>query len=247
MKTLSCEDFDAFESVIDTDYFGLKSAKVVLKKACMFEQTQRELLGFLQDFEFVVITNRDNNPNNNQWLGKRTTAFLTDVNIQFHKNVVTTTKNSNSTRITDNFPGSLQILQIAKNAFTISRFLNDPYLPAEKAKHIYADMTRNAFGKEGRFFVTFQEKEITAGFLLFSFNRGKSSIIELIAIDPNFAGKGIGRALLNAMEYYVAKEAVKTMKVGTQLNNTSAFNFYTSSGFNYFECSSIYHYWPLRN
>ena len=248
MKTISSEEFSASESIIDTNYFGVKSAKVILKKACVSDQIQNELLNFLENFEFVVITNQANDPCNNQWLGEKSKAFLTDINVQFRKEASETKGIPPSIRIADTFPENFQILRIAENAFTVSRFLNDPYLPVEKAKHIYADMARNAFGTKGRFFVTYQEKETIGGFLLFSIDFDhSSSTIELIAIDQSFIGRGAGRSLIRAMENYVFKEAVNTIKVGTQLNNMSALSFYTSCGFRYAECSSIYHYWPLRS
>ena len=248
MKTLSCEEFSASESIIDTDYFGVKSAKVILRKACTSDHRQNELLRFLENFEFVAITNQANDPCNNHWLGEKSKAFLTDINVQFRKKVSKTERLPSSIRIADKFPENLQILRIAENAFTVSRFLNDPYLPVEKAKHIYADITRNAFGTKGRFFVTFHEKETIGGFLLYSIEYDNTfSTIELIAIDQSFTGRGVGKSLIRAMEYYVFKEAVETIKVGTQLNNMSALSFYTSYGFSYSECNSIYHYWPLRS
>jgi dTDP-4-amino-4,6-dideoxy-D-galactose acyltransferase len=248
LKKLSCEEFDAFESIIDTKYFGVASAKVVLKKACMIDQRQKELLDFLQDFEFIVITNKANDSSNNHWLGEKTKAFLTDINIQLNKKVSIGEKyDGGFTVITDNFPENRQIIQIAEGSFKFSRFLNDPYLPVQKAKCIYADMTKNAFRKQGRFFVTIKETEVVSGFLLFSINQViSSSTIELIAIDQNFAGMGIGRSLISAMEHHVAKMGVETIRVGTQLNNINALKFYTSYGFNYCECNSIYHYWPLK-
>lgn len=214
----------------------------------MIDQRQTELLSFLQNFEFIVIINKANDPSNNQWLGEKTKAFLTDVNIQLNKNISLAEKYDDSfTAVADNFPENGQIIRIAENSIKFSRFLNDPYLPMQKAKHIYADITKNAFRKDGRFFVTVNGMEAISGFLLFSIDQAiLSSTIELIAIDQNFTGKGIGRSLIRAMEHYVAKMGVKTIRVGTQLNNITALKFYRSCGFSYLECNSIYHYWPLK-
>lgn len=248
MKNLTREEFDALESTIDTKYFGVKSAKVILKKACVLNSLQDELLYFLEDFEFVVITNQANNPINNCWVGERTKAFLTDINVQLTKNVATTDTNDGSfAEIMDHVPENDQIIQIAKDSFQISRFLNDPYLPEQKARHIYADITKNAFGKRGRFFVTINHGEQIGGFLLFSMDEAvSSSTIELIATNQNFVRKGVGRSLIQAMEQYVAKTGIKTLQVGTQLNNLAALKFYASYGFLMSECSSIYHYWPSK-
>ena len=248
MKKLSYEEFDAFESKIDTKYFGIESAKVILKKACASDEKQNGLLEFLQNFEFVVIINKANDPSNNCWLGEKTKAFLTDVNVQLSKKVLTTERPNNaSIEISDNFPQNKQVVRIAETSFKSSRFLNDPYLPMEKAKYIYADITKNSFRRDGRFFVLFNDIEGIAGFLLFSIDQAiLSSRIELIAVDENFMDRGIGRLLIGEMERYLAQIGVEIIEVGTQLNNINALRFYTSYGFSYFECNSIYHYWPLK-
>jgi len=248
LKEFSCEEFDAFESTIDTKYFGVSSAKVILKKAGLTEYRQKELLEFLQNFEFIVITNKGNDSSNNHWLGEKTKAFLMDINIQLTKRVSISEKSDDGfTIVADNFPENGQILEMAEGAFKFSRFLNDPYLPMQKAKSIYADMAKNAFGKQGRFFVTIKGMEVVSGFLLFSINPGiSSSTIELIAIDQNFTGMGIGRSLINAMEHHVAKMGIDAIRVGTQLENINALKFYMSYDFSIVECNSIYHYWPLK-
>jgi ribosomal protein S18 acetylase RimI-like enzyme len=248
MKKLSGDEFDASESPIDTEYFGISSAKVILKRACLDDQSQNNLLSFMRDFEFITIVNKANDPSNNRWLGEKTSAFLTDINMQLSKKVsITEKQDDNFLIVSDKFPENGQIIQIAETSFRFSRFLNDPYLPLEKARGIYGDITKNAFGKAGRFFVVFKTAEVIAGFLLFSINvLTSSSTIELIAIDPNHKGRGIGRLLIRSTEHYVRGTRIDMIKVGTQLDNTDALNFYTSNGFNYFEQNSIYHYWPLK-
>jgi dTDP-4-amino-4,6-dideoxy-D-galactose acyltransferase len=249
IKRLSCDEFDAFESTIDTEYFGVVSAKVILKKACLSIQRQDELLGFLKNFEFITITNIANDPSNNHWLGKRTKAFLADVNIQFGKKATSTEeKTDDFIMISDNFAGSGQIVNIAETSFKYSRFLNDPNLPLEKARQIYGDIAKNSFQKTGRFFATITRAETIAGFLLFSINASNfTSTIELVAIDQNHKGRGIGRSLIRALETYVHGKGVAEIRVGTQLNNIDALKFYTTCGFKVRECNSIYHYWPSRS
>jgi dTDP-4-amino-4,6-dideoxy-D-galactose acyltransferase len=251
LKILSRDEVDVFDSPIDTQYFGVNSAIAVLNKTCSSVQRQNELLCFLQEFEFTTIRNRMNDPLNNCWLGEKTHSFLTDMNMQLRKKVSNSEKHDDkSLDIVENMPENPRITQIAETSFLFSRFLNDPYLPAEKAKAIYGDITKNAFGKEGRFFAIHKANEVVTGFLLFSFDKSVStSTIELVAIDQNYRGNSIGRSLIRSMEYYVSKMAIDTIRVGTQLSNIDALNFYTSIGFRYLECNSIYHYWPhkLRN
>jgi ribosomal protein S18 acetylase RimI-like enzyme len=246
---LSCDEFDAFESRIDSEYFGIRSAKVILKKACILEKRQNNLLSFLNNFEFSSITNKSNNPINNRWLGENTTAFLTDMNIQLVKKAsIVEINDGRMVEITDNFLGSDRVVQIAESAFEVSQFLNDPYLPWEKARCIYADITRNAFGKPGRFFTVINSEEGVMGYLLFSVNHSSlMATIELLAIDQNHKGNGIGKSLVRSAENCVSSMGMKTIKVGTQVANVGALNFYTSYGFKFLECNAIYHYWHSKN
>jgi GNAT superfamily N-acetyltransferase len=248
LKKLSLEEFDAFESRIDAEYFGVASAKAVLKRACLSVERQNLLLGFLDDFDFITITNIQNDPSNNHWLGEKTKAFLADVNIQLGKSTTLTGAEFDSDAlISDNLPENDRIVQLAETSFDYSRFLNDPYIPAGKARGIYGDITKNAFGKPGRFFVVSSKAGITAGFLLFSMNESNSSsTIELIATDHRHKGHGIGRSLIRSMESFVSGKGMNTIKVGTQLGNIDALRFYASYGFKILECNSIYHYWPSK-
>jgi ribosomal protein S18 acetylase RimI-like enzyme len=149
--------------------------------------------------------------------------------------------------ISDQVPESNQIVQIAESSFKVSQFLNDPYLPREKARGIYGDIVKNAFGKRGRFFVVTKKSGSVAGFLLFSMDKAiSSSTIQLIAVSQDFMRQGIGQALIRSMENYVCSQGILTVVVGTQFNNFSALKTYHSNGYNDFDCSSIYHYWPMK-
>jgi len=125
LTALSCDEFDAGESKIDTDYFGISSAKVLLKTACQSDQKQNELISFVNQYEFVIVTNQGNNPFNNQWLGEKTKAFLTDVNMKLEKKVVAVEKHADGVLISDEFPDNPQIIRLAETSFRFSRFLND--------------------------------------------------------------------------------------------------------------------------
>jgi ribosomal protein S18 acetylase RimI-like enzyme len=247
-RKLSSNEFEATESPIDTEYFGMPCARVILQKACVDVHSQDQLLRFLQQFEFTTIINRANDPSNNRWLGERTRAFLTDINVQLIKKISATEQPDDCfVMLSDRFPEDSHIIRIAETAFEFSRFLNDPYLPMDKARSIYADITKNAFEKAGRYFVVFRTAEIAAGFLLFSIHpQDGSSTIELIAIDGKHKGQGIGRSLIQSMQRYVHENRIDTIQVGTQLENIGALKFYILNGFSFLEQNSVYHYWPSR-
>ncbi len=245
MKEIHYEEFDAFESVIDTEYFGISSAKAVIHKACFSNNKQMELFSFLRNFSFSIITNEGNNPINNHWLGCTTNAFLTDINFQFKKIVSGDDKSLEIlTTITNNLPNNAKVIQIAETAFLYSHFLNDPFLPKDKAQKIYGDITKNSFQKSDRYFNLIRENSEIVGFVLFSIDKfDDSARINLIAIDPSFSGRKIGQTLIRTLENYLIKNDIHTLRVGTQFNNIIALNFYTALGFRFVECNSIYHYW----
>jgi ribosomal protein S18 acetylase RimI-like enzyme len=253
LKTFTCEEFDILESSIDTEYFGFSSAKALLKKPVVAEHQQDQLLDFLRQFEFVMISNKASDPINNHWIGERTSAFLVDVNIQLRKELPThqmikdRSPINHESSISDQFPEENQIVHIAETYFTNSQFLNDPYLPKDKARCIYGDIAKNAFGKPGRFFAVTRIAGVVAGFLLFSMDKkASSSRIQLIAVAHDFTRQGIGQALIRSMENYVFLQGASTVFVGTQFNNFGALKLYHSNGYAFSSCSSIYHFWPMK-
>lgn len=248
LKKISNDDFDAFYSKIDSEYFGISSAKVILNKPCLMEQNQDALIEFIHTFKFSVIINKKNHSSNNQWIGRKTNAFLVDFNIQFNKNLnIFNEEKCQRIEISDFFPKNHNIVKMAAISFKESRFLKDPNLPLGKSSLIYADIVNNAFEKPGRFFATYREKKEVLAFLLFSINKKNSNItIELIAVDENFLGRGLGQQLINTVANFAKEQEILNIVVGTQMENYSAIKFYIKLGFDMIECNSIYHYWPEK-
>lgn len=71
----------------DTEYFGIKSAKAILNKPLTCNEW-KELKAKFKDYQFISIENRNSEPINAQMIGKDTSAFLADVNIQFEKKLI---------------------------------------------------------------------------------------------------------------------------------------------------------------
>lgn len=246
LNILSTSDYFASESEVDCMYFGLRSAKVILYNPINSKYDQESLIKFMDIFDFVTITNKGNHPENCIWIGLETNAFLTDLNIQLLKPISKINENEiTEAIISDDYPYDGNIIRIAQTSFKYSRFLNDPFLPQDEAKYIYADITQNAFNKDGRYFCVIKEVNEIAGFSLFSFSND-NSIIELIAIDTNHQGRKIGKNIINNIERFSSHSGRKYIQVGTQLNNLTAIKFYLSIGFLPDEVNSIYHYWPSK-
>ncbi|WP_053954712.1 GNAT family N-acetyltransferase [Inediibacterium massiliense] len=226
----------------DTDYFGVSSARVNLS-GIVDEKGQEEIIEFCIDYDFVTIFNLDNVKENNQWIGNRTNAFLTDMNIQFLKVLAGKPDyQDEKTYVVNNLSRNEQVVEIARDSFQYSRFFNDPKLPEIQAKNIYLYWTECAFGQENKYFVICKRDESVAGYILFSINED-NSVIELIAVDEKYQGQRIGKSMIQTMESFVIDQGINKIKVGTQVNNISAAQFYSKMGFTYVSCGSVYHLW----
>lgn len=238
-------NFECIPLQWDTDYFGVKSARVNLTGGVIDKEHQNRIIEFSKNFNFITISNLNNIKENNQWLGSRTNAFMADMNVQFLKVLEDKMDyQDESTYVVNNFTRNENIIKIARDAFQYSRFFNDPNLPQKLAKNIYLHWTECAFSQDNKYFTVFDRVGQIAGYILFSLNmKEESSVIELIAVDEKYQGQRVGRTLINAMEAFVREKGIKKIKVGTQVDNISAVQFYSAVGFKYASCGSVYHLW----
>ncbi|MFL2143619.1 GNAT family N-acetyltransferase [Ruoffia sp. FAM 20857] len=225
----------------DTNYFGVDSAIIKLYDT-LLEEEQDNLVQISKEFNFVTIANICNNPLNNQWINTKTPSIMVDINIQFEKEILDKNKNDKNIFVKNQLENNVQLLKLAENSFNYSRFMNDPYLNKEKARKIYYNWTLNSFRKDNKYFVYYKDEESIYGFILFSMDK-LSATVELIAVDENYRGKNLGTRLIKALENYVLEQKKYRIKVGTQINNIPAINFYINNKFKMKSISSTYHLW----
>ncbi len=167
------------------------------------------------------------------------------MNVQFEKRVEKSSSNNSSIIITSEVSrDESSILSIAKESFVFSRFFNDPNLRQEQSRLVYVKWVENSVKTPSKLFVLVKELESIKGFIIFNVNRNNGiATIELIAVDKDTLGKGYGRAMIKALESYLFNLNISHLKVGTQTDNIRAVNFYSSLGFDYIACNSVYHLW----
>ncbi len=236
------ENFECVPLSWDTEYFGITCARINLNGIVSLHE-QDTIMDFCKNYDFVTIANLNNLAENNYWIGKRTKAFLADMNIQFLK-ILEDKPNyqDDKTYVVNNLSRNEQIIEIARKSFKYSRFFNDPKLPEEQAKNIYLHWTECALNQDNKCFVVREREGNVAGYILFSIN-GENSVIELIAVDEKYQGQRVGKALIQTLESLVIDRGINKIKVGTQVNNILATQFYKKMGFEYISCGSIYHLW----
>ncbi|MCB7070226.1 GNAT family N-acetyltransferase [Caldibacillus sp. 210928-DFI.2.22] len=229
-----------YELKWDTDFFGVSSAKAILHMPLSLNEWDK-LQAKFNDYQFISITNQNSDPVNTQLIGKDTSAFLADVNIQFVKKLVGPFEIPTNVTIHQSLERNDQIIELAD--FKFSKFTEDPELAKRRGDQVYRQWLINAFEKPDKFFaLSRDENDNINGFVLYSFS-DNASVIELIAVSPKVTKGGIGTSLFKAVEYATHQHGFNEIRVGTQIRNIGAINFYHKVGCKQVECHQVYHLW----
>lgn len=231
-----------YELEWDTEFFGISSAKAILHMPLSPIEWDK-LQNKLENYQFISITNQNSEPVNAQFIGKNTTAFLADVNIQFSKKLVDTNEIPTNVTIHQSLERNDQIVELAD--FKFSKFITDPELAKRGGKKVYSQWVINAFEKPEKFFALSRDKNNNIdGFVLYSFS-DNACVIELIAVSQKLTKGGIGTSLFKAVEYATHQQGLNEIIVGTQIRNLNAVNFYHKVGCKQVGCHQVYHLWNL--
>ncbi|MEH7252460.1 GNAT family N-acetyltransferase [Neobacillus niacini] len=226
----------------DTEYFGIKSAKATLLKPLTINQWN-ELKNRFIDYQFISVVNQNSEPINAQYIGKDTSAFLADVNIQFGKKVVERYEMPNNITIQNALKRNDQVLAIAD--FRFSKFTEDPELAKRGGAQVYRQWLINSFDRQDKFYaLSTDENGYITGFLLYSLS-GNTCLIELIVVSKTASKSGIGTGLFKAVECDIRLKGFNEVIVGTQMRNLGAINFYHKVGCKQIGCHQVYHLWNL--
>lgn len=123
-----------------------------------------------------------------------------------------------------------RVVEIARHAYTHSRFHRDSLIPNVVADKIKANWTAGFFdGTRGNDLLVASVNGRISGYLLLIEHEDKL-IIDLIAVDELDRGRGLAKALVE----YAMKRApnhIKLMSAGTQESNRNSISFYKALGF----------------
>lgn len=224
----------------DSEFFGVTSAKAILKRPLSIKEWEI-LKNRFNDYEFVSIVNNNSEPINAQIIGKNTSAFLADINIQFKKKIDYLNEIPSNTIIHRGLERDDQVIELAD--FQNSKFLEDPELARRGGDKVYRQWLINSFGNSDKFFALSKDEngEIN-GFLLHSYS-DNACVIELIAVSRDVTSGGLGTSLFKAVEYEANQRGYNEIRVGTQVRNMGAINFYHKVGCKQVGCHQVYHLW----
>ena len=133
-----------------------------------------------------------------------------------------------------------QVVALARNNFTFSRFHMDDEILYLLANKIKAEWASNFFaGKRGDKMVVALIDNVVVGFLLLLASM-ETLIIDLIAVDKNQRGKGIASKMITYVQNH--QKGFSLIKVGTQLANIPSIRLYEKMGFRICSSSYVFHY-----
>lgn len=234
------DNFSFYKLEWDTDYFGISCAKLILHEPIKMKDWE-SIQDSLLDYQFISIVNEKCNPTNSKIISSETPAFIIDTNIQFVKKTNKIKKINSHVSIAKALEWNEEIINMAN--FNNSKFIDDNKLASRGGEHVYSEWVKNAFNNPDKYFATYTDSSnILLGFALFSFNE-ESCVIELIAVSSERKRSGIGVALFEATEHKAHLLGYSQIKVGTQIRNVNAINFYNKVGCKQIEAHQIYHLW----
>lgn len=138
-----------------------------------------------------------------------------------------------------------EIYQLAYESGKYSRFSLDPKIKQIEFKYLYNIWVDNSInGKFADGIFVYKEQNSILGFVTYKTNQDVATI-GLIAVNPQYQGKGIGRTLIQSLENKLAINGVETVRIPTQLQNEAACRFYTKMGYQMVDSKILKHFWKL--
>ncbi|MDQ7779236.1 MAG: GNAT family N-acetyltransferase [Planctomycetota bacterium] len=134
-----------------------------------------------------------------------------------------------------------QTVALAGRAFTFSRFHMDPRIGRRAADRLKAEWVRNYFrGRRGDAMVVALVGGKVAAFLLLLRSDDAAFVIDLIAVDRRFRGRGIAAAMIAFAETHC--RGAKRIRAGTQIANMPSIRMYERLGFRVSDADYLFHY-----
>jgi dTDP-4-amino-4,6-dideoxy-D-galactose acyltransferase len=134
---------------------------------------------------------------------------------------------------------------LTQNAFSMSRFYNDPHFSPESRERLYEVWLTRSIKEDfaDRVIIATQENEALA-YITCQLNRqSKIGSIGLLGVAEAARGKQLGQHLVYKAYDYFRQEGMETVTVVTQMRNISAQRLYQACGFRTLEVHLWYHKW----
>lgn len=139
------------------------------------------------------------------------------------------------------------VVNIIDNLYSYGRFFEDENLDNDRANELYKKWIINEIRNINVDVIGINDNDKLLGFMSCKYQVNKDDevegVISLVGIDNSYQGLGIGKILMNSVLNHFKNKDTKDVYVGTQINNTSAMNFYISNGFRITSSINNFHKW----
>ena len=136
-----------------------------------------------------------------------------------------------------------RLTAIARISHRYTRFHVDTRFDPARSDELYAEwIARSVEGKLADAVWVVQSDEAPRGYITAS-RGGTATSIGLIAVEPEYRGRGYGDRLLRAMMHWSASQGVDRVSVVTQGRSAPAVRFYERAGFTASTVEFWYHCW----
>ncbi len=141
---------------------------------------------------------------------------------------------------------SLRLKRLSRNAFIQSHYYASGLFTRNEADRIYYMWIENAIEENAdKLLLVVDNKGKIIGYIanrIVDVNDTSYGVIELIAVDKDYRGRGLGRLLIReTIRYFITTYKVQGIFVGTQLTNIPALKLYNICGFNTIGYMVTYH------
>lgn len=217
----------------DSDFFNLEVGDFILKNS---------LIPDCSDFDLIYV--KSEKVNDLEINGYEKT--YTETKIIFKKILKTKNQAINSVYDISVVNYSIEELrQLAYESGKYSRFRLDQKNDPKKFFELYDLWVLNSLNKKfADNLYVYLEDNNTVGFVTYKINNDFATI-GLIAVNPNYQGRGIGGKLLKFVENKLIENNIKILLIPTQFQNEEACFFYKKHGYQIHETTIINHYWKI--
>lgn len=213
--------YDEFNSSI----FNLEMANIILDRIEPTEDVKDFIKNSIYEHLSVKIDTEDKQSLNIFLING---FYLVDTQVTYEYKVLNIPK-LQAEHVRDmNIKDLKEVLDIARESFSIDRFHSDFNLDWQKANSYYENWANNLFTNKDNVSHVFEENGTICGFSFWSI-KDKNATLILIAVEKNQRMKGVYKNLIN---YFIENFAhkINVINMGTQINNYGVHKYWGTRG-----------------
>ncbi len=222
----------------DSSFFGFS-----IGRCCLQDVAEIDVLRSTSDTaSFDLIYVEKENPSQSEIDILSESLPLMDRKVRFRKTVGSANAALPAEADCYREPLSEELLSLALESGTYSRFRLDPHLRPRFAKMYRAWIEKSLSGELADAVLVTRHHETLSGFVTLQ-KKEDTGHIGLLAVHPEMRGQGIGRKLMQATDAWFKDNQCAVAEVCTQLANAPACGLYAKSGYAIAIETAIFHWW----